>query len=236
MGLPILQHPTFELTIPSTSGKLTYRPFLVKEEKVLLIAQESDEVKDLTRAIKQILKNCIIEGDVDVDDSPTFDLEYMFLQLRANSVSNKAKFTIHDPDSKKGIEVELDLKDVAVQYDDNHNSLIKLNDNISLQMKYPTYDTISKFDAVADVVGTTFGMIRHCVDKVFVGEEEVHDFKDYSDKEVDEFIDSLTTDNFQAIQTFFDTMPKLRHEVEYKVGKKTKTRTFTGLQDFFSYA
>ena len=112
MALPIIKHPTFELTIPSTGKPLTYRPFLVKEEKVLLLAQESDEMKDLTRAIKQVLKNCIVDGEVDLDVAPTFDIEYMFLQLRANSVSNKAKCQIDDPESKKPIEIELDLKQI----------------------------------------------------------------------------------------------------------------------------
>ena len=200
MSLPILQHPTFELTIPSTSDTLTYRPFLVKEEKVLLLAQESDDIKDLTRAIKQILKNCIVTGDVDLEQSPTFDIEYMFLQLRANSVSELAKFTITDPEAKKPIDVELDLKKVSVQYDDGHNSLIKLNDSVSLQMKYPTYETIGRFDDSQDIVTTTFGMIKYCVDKIFVGEDEVHEFKDYSDKEIDEFIESLTSKNFNDIQ------------------------------------
>ena len=236
MGLPILEHPTFELTIPSTHKPLTYRPFLVKEEKVLLLAQESDEMKDLTRAIKQVLKNCIIEGEIDLEDAPTFDIEYMFLQLRANSVSNKSKFNLNDPESKKPIEVELDLKEVNVKYNDDHNSLIKLNDKVSLQMKYPTYETISLFDNMDSLVDTTFGMIKYCVDKVLVGEEEVHELKDYSDKEINEFIDSLTTENFEQVQAFFDTMPRLEHTIEYKVGKKTKTRTFVGLSDFFSYA
>ena len=202
MGLPILQHPTFELTIPSTNKSLTYRPFLVKEEKVLLLAQESDEMKDLTRAIKQILKNCIVDGEIDLEAAPTFDIEYMFLHLRANSVSNKAKFNINDPESKKPIVVELDLKEVNVQHNDDHNSLIKLDDKVSLQMKYPTYETISLFDNMDNMVDTTFGMIKYCVDKVLVGEEEVYEFKDYSDKEIDEFIDSLTTEHFKNIQTF----------------------------------
>ena len=199
MGLPILEHPTFELTIPSTGKPLTYRPFLVKEEKVLLLAQESEEMKDLTRAIKQVLKNCIVDGEVDLDVAPTFDIEYMFLQLRANSVNNKAKFHINDPESKKPVEIELDLKQVNVQYKDDHISLIKLTDKVSLQMKYPTYETISLFDNMDNVVDTTFGMIKYCVDKILVGKEEVHELKDYSDKEVNEFIDSLTTENFEGL-------------------------------------
>ena len=126
MGLPIIKHPTFELTVPSTNKSLTYRPFLVKEEKVLLIAQESNEMKDLTRAIKQILKNCTVEGEFDLEAAPTFDIEYLFLQLRANSVSEKAKFTLTDPESKKPIEIESETKArvAEIQFDNNERKLV----------------------------------------------------------------------------------------------------------------
>ena len=234
MALPVLSHPTFDLTIPSSKEKVVYRPFLVKEEKILLLAQEANEVKDLTRSVKQIINNCIVEGELDVQNAPTFDLGYIFLKLRANSVSDLAKFKISDEETQKEVDIELDLKDVEIHYTDGHDSKIKLNDVVSLQMKYPTYDTIGTIDENVNQVKATFDMIKACIDKVLVGEDEVHEFKDYSNSEVDAFIDSLTSQNFQDVQKFFDTMPRLEHTVEYKIGKRTKTRTFSGLADFFT--
>ncbi|NMJ87640.1 MAG: baseplate protein [Thaumarchaeota archaeon] len=234
MALPVLSHPTFDLTIPSSKEKVVYRPFLVKEEKILLLAQEANEIKDLTRSVKQIINNCIVEGELDVQNAPTFDLEYIFLKLRANSVSDLAKFKISDEETQKEVDIELDLKDVEIHYTDGHDSKIKLNDVVSLQMRYPTYETIGTIDENVNQVKATFDMIKACIDKVLVGEDEVHEFKDYSNSEVDAFIDSLTSQNFQDVQKFFDTMPRLEHTVEYKIGKRTKTRTFSGLADFFT--
>ena len=234
MALPVLSHPTFDLTIPSSKEKVVYRPFLVKEEKILLLAQEANEIKDLTRSVKQIINNCIVEGELDVQNAPTFDLEYIFLKLRANSVSDLAKFKISDEETQKEVDIELDLKDVEIHYTDGHDSKIKLNDVVSLQMRYPTYETIGTIDENVNQVKATFDMIKACIDKVLVGEDEVHEFKDYSNSEVDAFIDSLTSQNFQDVQKFFDTMPRLEHKVEYKIGKRTKTRTFSGLADFFT--
>ena len=171
---------------------------------------------------------------MDVQNAPTFDLEYIFLKLRANSVSDLAKFKISDEETQKEVDIELDLKDVEIHYTDGHDSKIKLNDVVSLQMRYPTYETIGTIDENVNQVKATFDMIKACIDKVLVGEDEVHEFKDYSNSEVDAFIDSLTSQNFQDVQKFFDTMPRLEHTVEYKIGKRTKTRTFSGLADFFT--
>jgi hypothetical protein len=242
MSLPILKHPTFDLTVPSSKQKLTYRPFLVKEEKILLLSQESDKLEDLIRAVKQIINNCIVEGEIDLDNAPTFDIEYIFLRLRANSVSDLAKFILTDEESKNEIKIELDLKEVEIIEDENHSSIIQLTDSIKLQMKYPTYTVLAKHGLATGegvTVDATFSMIKSCIDKVVVGsgeDEEAHEFKDYSDKEVDEFLESLTSQNFKEVQSFFDTMPKLQHEVKYKDGKKTKTKIFSGLADFFQSA
>ena len=236
MALPVLKHPTFELTVPSTKQKLTYRPFLVKEEKILLLSQASDKISDLIRSVKQIINNCIIEGDVNIDMLPTFDIEYIFLKLRANSVSDIAKFKFTDDESNKEIDIELDLKEVEVINPEGHFPLVELGNNIKLQMKYPTYDTLSKYGDGSEVVKATFDMIKVCVAQILVGEDEVHEFKDYTLSEVDTFVDSLTSQNFRDIQTFFDTMPRLEHTVEYKVGKKTEKKVFTGLADFFPSA
>jgi hypothetical protein len=239
MALPILKHPTFELTVPSTQQKITYRPFLVKEEKILLLSQASDKMMDLIRSVKQIINNCIIEGDINLDVRPTFDIEYIFLKLRANSVSDIAKFKFQDQESGKEVKIEMDLKEVEIVRTDGHTSLIDIGNNVKLQMSYPTYDQLSKFGDGKDnnaTVNATFDMIKVCIAQVLVGEDEVHEFKDYTSSEVDGFVESLSTKNFQDVQTFFDTMPKLEKVIEYKVGKRIEKRTFSGLADFFPSA
>jgi len=236
MALPKLKHPTFELTVPSTKQKLIYRPFLVKEEKILLLSQASDKLEDLVRSVKQIINNCIVEGDVNIDMLPTFDIEYIFLKLRANSVSDIAKFSITDKESGKEIDIELDLKDVEIFRPENHELRIDLGNNVSLEMKYPTYDALTKYhdgDETDIAVKATFDMIKVSIDKVLVGEDEVYEFKDYSETEVDNFVESLTSQAFRDVQKFYDTMPRLEHTVEYKVGKRTEKKVFTGLADFF---
>ena len=233
MALPIMKHPTFELTVPSTKETLKYRPFLVKEEKILLLAQGSTKSKDLILAVKQIVNNCILEGDINIDSTPTFDLEYIFLKLRANSVSDIAKFNMTEDDGEES-KVEIDLNEVEVQHTENHTNMVALGNNVSLEMKYPSYTTLSNIKS-EEAVDVTFEMIEMCIDKVVQG-EEVMELKDFSKAEVKEFLDSLTSQNFRDIQKFFDEMPKLQHTVEYKVGKKTKSRTFTGLADFFQSA
>ena len=233
MGLPVLKHPTFELTVPSTNQKITYRPFLVKEEKILLLAQASNKLKDVIRSVKQIINNCVIEGEVNVDALPTFDIEYIFLKLRANSVNDVAKFKIPDEETKKDVDIELDLKDVEIYRPEGHNSLIDVGDNVKLQMRYPTYDALEKFGEGQETAKATFDMIKVCIDQVLVGEDEVHQFKDYSEKEVDTFVESLSSKAFVDVQKFFDTMPRLEHTVEYKVGKRTEKKVFSGLADFF---
>ena len=233
MALPIMKHPIFELTVPSTKVTLKYRPFLVKEEKILLLAQGSTKSKDLILAVKQIVNNCILEGDINIDDTPTFDLEYIFLKLRANSVSDIAKFNMTEDDGEES-KIEIDLNDVEVQHTENHSNIVALGNDVSLEMKYPSYTTLSKIKG-EEAVDVTFEMIEMCIDKVVQG-EEVMELKDFSKADVKEFLDSLTSQNFRDIQNFFDGMPKLRHTVEYKVGKETKSRTFTGLADFFQSA
>ena len=236
MGLPKLQHPTFELTIPSTKQTIRYRPFLVKEEKILLLAQESKNIADMIVAVKQIINNCIIEGKVDLDIAPSFDVEYMFLMLRANSISDVAKLRITDPETEKMIPIEVNLKEVQVKETEGHNKTIKINDDVTLEMRYPNYKDIQKMQEsnAESQFESTFGMIRACADKVYNGEEEVHALRDYTDEEVNEFIDSFNTQNYQDVQNFFDTMQRLEHTVDYKVGKKMKQHTFVGMQSFFS--
>ena len=236
MALPVLKHPTFELEVPSTKEVITCRPFLVKEEKILLLAQESGNPNDMINAVKQIISNCIVNGEVEIATAPTFDIEFIFLRLRANSVGQTSKFSVSDEEAAEEIPVEVNLNDVNVQFTEDHSTDVKLNNDVSLLMRYPTYTTLEKIAAIGGDMGAavTFDMIKHCIDKIYVGDEEVHELKDYSKKEVDTFVDSFTTENFQDIQTFFDTMPKLQHTIKYKVGKKNKHKVLSGLADFFS--
>ena len=235
MALPVLKHPTFELEIPSTKEKIKCRPFLVKEEKILLLAQESGNANDMISATKQIINNCIVEGDIDLNASPTFDIELIFLRLRSNSVGQTAKLMLTDEDANEPIPVEVDLNTVEVEFNDAHTSDIKLNNDVSLLMKYPTYTAYENLAGVENMgAEVTFDMIKLCIDKIYVGDEEVHELKDYSKKEVNDFLESFNTENFRDIQSFFDTMPQLKHTVKYKVGKKNKQRVLSGLADFFS--
>jgi len=234
MALPKIKHPVYELTIPSSKQKAKFRPFLVKEEKVLLLAQESGNTNDMMIAVMQIITNCTVEGDFKVEDLPTFDIEYLFLRIRAASVDDVTKLKFTDPDTKEEKEVSVDLKKIEVIWHDDHSSKIKLNDDMTLEMQYPTYSKLQKLDMEKmNITDTTEKMINICVDKLYQG-EEVFAFKEYTVDEVNEFIESLSSESFKNIQNFFDTMPQLKHTVKYKVGNKNKEHTFTGIADFFS--
>ena len=236
MTLPKIQHPTFELTVPSSKQKIRYRPFLVKEEKVLLLAQESNELKDMIVAVKQIINNCIVEGEININELPSFDIEYIFLRLRANSVSDVSKLRFTDPETGKDTDVEVDLKEVEITWDDTHTNSVQITNDIVLEMKYPTYDNLMEIEFdMQSATKSTMAMIKTCVDKIYSGPEgeQVSEFKDHTDKEIDEFIDSLTTENFADIQHFFNTMPTLEHTIDYKLGNKKKKHTFKGIGDFF---
>jgi hypothetical protein len=235
MGLPIIKHPTFELTIPSTKQKIKYRPFLVKEEKILLLAQSGEHVRDMIKAVQQILNNCIMEGDVNLDILPSFDIEYMFLQLRANSVNSIATLEFEEPETKKKQKVEVDLLKINVIFPENIERVVDLGDGISMSLKYPTYDDIGSIEG-ADASEGALRLIKVCVDKIYSGEGKVDSLSDYSDEEVTQFIDSLRGDVMKDIQTFFEKMPKLEHKVEYEVGTEKKSHTFSGIADFFTYA
>ena len=238
MALPVMKHPTFELTVPSSKQKIKYRPFLVKEEKILLLAQSSDSVKDMIQAIKQIIKNCIVESDVDVDLLPSFDIEYIFLKLRVSSVSGTTELTFTDPDTDKPQKVLVDLNNIEVTFPKDEYNIVDVGQGVSLSLRYPTYSDLTEIDLENDASKGTMDMIKLCTDQVISGKdhEQVDQFKDYSDAEVDTFLDSLQPDAFTNLQFFFTNMPKLEHTVEYKIGKETKSHTFSGIQDFFSYA
>ena len=228
MGLPVLQHPTFELTVPSTKKKLKYRPFLVREEKILLLAQASTETADMFSAIEQVLTNCVL--NYDVSKFTTFDTEFVFLNLRASSVSQTANIRILDDETEELIEVEVDLNDVQCALPDLEK-LVKINDEVSIELRYPTYQDI--IATGEDIMQT----ITKCVSKVYLTSGDVLDTKDFTDEEVDDFVNSIPSDAFNTIQEFFNDMPAVTLDVPYevKIGRKKvkKVKQLKGISDFF---
>ena len=235
MALPILETAKYELTLPSSNVQVQYRPFLVKEEKILLLAMESDNAGEITKALKGIVHACTF-GSINVDMLPTFDLEYIFLNVRAKSVGEVAKLKLLCPDDKETYaNVELDLSKVNVEVDDEHTNKIQINDKIKLLMQYPTIDSFDpKMDAANMKTEQLFEVIRKTVYEIYEG-ETVHKASDYTAKEMNDFLESLSSEHFQKIQKFFTTMPRLQHEVEV-LNPKTKVTSkvmLVGLQSFF---
>ena len=235
MALPILDTAKYELTLPSSDVSVQYRPFLVKEEKILLLAMESDNAGEITKALKGIVHACTF-GSINVDMLPTFDLEYIFLNVRAKSVGEIAKLNLLCPDDKETYaKVELDLSKVNVEVDDAHTNEIVVNDKIKMVLAYPTIDSFDpKQDAKTLKTQQLFDVIANVVYEIYEG-ETVHKASDYTKEEMHEFLESLSTDVFIKIQTFFNTMPRLQHEVEVE-NPKTKVKSkimLSGLQSFF---
>ena len=234
MPLPKINQPLFDVTIPSTQQKVMFRPFLVKEEKLLLIAQQSGVDTDIIRAIKQVLQLCI-QDKLDIDSLTTFDLEYLFLKLRAKSVNNIVKLAYRDNEDDELYEFELDLDKIEMTFSEENNSKIKINDNVGMTMRYPSAsitDRLPEFDSEVELI--TF-FIRNCIDTIF-DEENVYIAGEYSEEEIDEFLDSLDVNTFDKIRKFFESMPRLYHKIEYtnKMGSKRKIE-LTNLKDFFMW-
>ena len=237
MSLPKINSPEYRLTIPSTDEEITYRPFLVKEEKLLLIAQETGTDKATYDAIKQIITSCC-SGDLNLEKMPLFDLEYIFLNIRAKSVGEVVKLKVKCPDDEKTeVEVEVDLTKINVEMDEKHDARIQLETepNIGILMSYPTIGTVgysTKEDGSNAKI--LFEMISNCMYQIWEG-EETHDCMDYSQKEKLAFLESLTHTQFEKVQQFFETMPTLKHEIEVE-NPKTKVKstvTLSGMNDFF---
>ena len=234
MGLPQVNAPEYRLTIPSTDKELKFRPFLVKEEKLLLIAQQTGDEQSIVRAIKKLIENCCY-GEVDLERMPLFDMEYIFLQIRAKSVGEIVPLKIKCPDDEKTeVEVEVNIAEVNVHMDDDHDPQIKLTDRIGITMAYPHLGTMQNMNTEAGEIDGMFNMICDCMYQIWDG-EEVHDCLDYTDKEKMEFLNSLNHEQFEKIQKFFETMPTVKEEVEVvnpKTKKKSKV-TLQGMNSFF---
>jgi len=239
MPLPKIATPTYELTLPSNKKKIKYRPFLVKEEKLLVLALESDDAKQITNAIKAVLKSCIETRGVKVESLPTFDIEYLFLNIRGKSVGEEVEVNIMAPDDgETEIPILIQLDDIHVKEGEGHDKKIKLDDTLMMEMKYPSLDEFIKnnFDLKGDVdIDKSFELIASCIDKIF-NEEEVWSTADFSKKEVSAFLEQMNSVQFKHIERFFETMPKLSYEVEV-VNPKTEVKStvvLEGLSSFFA--
>ena len=233
MTLPVINTPTYELVVPSTKETLVYRPFLVKEEKILLMAMEEEKDTQLNRALKQVVNNCTLEK-VDVGKLPLFDLEYIFLRIRAKSVGEVAKIQVLcEDDGETYVPIEVDLESIEVEFQEDHTTKIELTDEIGIEMGYPTFEFLN-FKADETEVNQLFDIIGSSIERVYEG-ETVYEKADFSKKDLKVFLESLTSEQFLKVQKFFETMPRLRHKIEV-VNPKTKKKneiTLEGLQAFF---
>jgi hypothetical protein len=215
MPLPKISTPTYELELPSTGKKIKYRPFLVKEEKILIIAMESEDEKQITNAIKEVISSCIITRGVKVDQLSTFDIEYLFLNIRGKSVGEEVEVMVTCPDDgETQVPTVINLDDIQIQKGKNHSRDIKLDDNLVLRMKYPSLEEFIKnnFSGQEVTVDNTFDLIASCVEQVY-SEEESWSAADCTKKELTQFLEQLSSKQFKEIETFFETMPKLSHTV-----------------------
>lgn len=219
MPLPKIAVPTYELEIPSLKKNIKYRPFLVKEEKVLIIAMESEDTKQIVDAVKTVISNCIITKGIKVDQLSTFDIEYLFLNVRGKSVGESVDVLITCPDDgTTQVPISINLDEIKVTVDKNHSRDIKLDDVLTLRMKYPSIREFVKNnfnDNESVSVNDTFEMISACVEQIY-SEEESWNVSDTTKKELNEFLEQLTTNQFKEIEKFFETMPKLSHTIKLK--------------------
>jgi len=239
MPLPTISTPTYELTLPSSDKKIKYRPFLVKEEKILIIAMESQDTKQIARSIKDVLSKCILSRGIKVEKLSTFDIEYLFLNVRGKSVGEHIEVMVTCPDDgKTQVPMSINIDSIKIKKSDEHIRDIKLDDTYTLRMKYPSLNEFTKtnFGAVEDVkVDDTFELIASCIDQVY-SEEESWSHQECTKKELSDFIESLNSNQFKMIEKFFETMPKLSHTVKV-LNPNTKVESeikLEGLQSFFA--
>lgn len=236
MALPQINSPIHELTIPSTGKKIKYRPFVVREEKLLLLAMESEDESDITNAIVQIIENCV-QSKINAQELSTFDIEYLFLNIRAKSVGETLEFTVTCPDDgQTKVDVEVNIDDIQVQREKEHNDTIDLENGYFIKMKYPTMKyVLNRKTNEKSVVESSFEYIVECIESIY-NDEETWEAADSTKKELIEFVDSLNTKQYQKVQTFLNTMPKLKHTFQVR-NPKTKVMndvTIEGLANFFA--
>ena len=239
MPLPKIATPTYELELPSTQKPIHYRPFLVKEEKLLVLALESEDTKQITTAIKTVIKSCILTKGIKVEDLPTFDIEYLFLNIRGKSVGEDVEVNLIAPDDNEtSVPVTIAIDEIKVTENEDHTAKIKVDDDLMMEMKYPSLDQFikSNFDFKEENnMERSFDLIASCIDKIY-NEEEVWSTADCTKKEVVNFLEQMNSAQFKEIETFFETMPKLSHSVDI-VNPKTKKKStvvLEGLSSFFA--
>ena len=239
MPLPKIATPTYSLELPSTGKTVQYRPFLVKEEKVLVIALESEDTKQITNAIKAVLKSCVLTKGIKVETLPTFDIEYLFLNIRGKSVGEELDVNVICPDDgKTEVPITINLDDIEVDKSEEHTNLIKLDDSLMMELKYPSLEQFikSNFDFTeTNQMDQSFALIASCIDKIY-SEDEVWATADCTKKEVNEFLESMNSSQFKEIEKFFETMPKLKHVITI-TNPQTKVESevvLEGLASFFA--
>ena len=238
MPLPKIATPSYELELPSSGKTIKYRPFLVKEEKVLVIAMESEDTKQITNAIKAVLKSCVQTKGIKIESLPTFDIEYLFLNIRGKSVGEELEVNVICPDDgETSVPVMIALEDIQVEKMDDHSPQIKLDSKLMMEMKYPSLDEFIKnnFDFKEEnQMDQSFQLIASCIDKIY-SDEEVWATADCTKKEVNEFLESMNSSQFKLIEKFFETMPKLQHTITV-TNPNTKVKSdvvLEGLASFF---
>ena len=239
MPLPTISTPTYELILPSSDRKIKFRPFLVKEEKILILAMESQDSKQIAQAVKDVLKKCILTRGIKVEKLSTFDIEFLFLNIRGKSVGEDIEVMVTCPDDKKTqVPMSINIDSIKVQKDKDHNRDIQLDETYTLRMRYPSLDEFIKnnFGAVEQMnVDDTFDLIASCIDQVY-SEEESWASEDCTKKELNDFVESLNSSQFKLVEKFFETMPKLSHTVKV-TNPNTQVEsdiTIEGLQNFFA--
>jgi len=240
MPLPKIATPSYELELPSTGKTIQYRPFLVKEEKLLVIALESEDIKQITNAIKAVIRSCILTKGIKVETLPTFDIEYLFLNIRGKSVGEDISVNLTCPDDNQTqVTVDVNLDDIKVEKSDDHTNQIKLDNNLMMELKYPSLNEFIKNnfdpnDTSKNPMEQSFDLVGSCIDKIY-NEDEVWVAADCTKKEITDFLDSMNSNQFKEVENFFETMPKLSHTVKV-VNPKTKVESdivLEGLASFF---
>lgn len=238
MALPLNKTPIFNLIIPSTGKEINYRPFLIKDEKTLMIAQQSEDSQVMVDTLKEVIKSCIKTEGVDVDSFATFDLEYIFTQIRAKSVGERVELFLKCDtceDEKAVTQVNIDLTQLEVQRDPSHSTKVELYDDVGVVLKYPSLDLIKKLDSLnGENVEQMFDIITDCIDYIYTSSEVYH-AKEQTREELKEFLNNMTADQFAKVQKFFETMPRLKKEISYNcpVCGKAHNKVLEGLNSFF---
>ena len=235
MPLPTIVTPSYELNLPSSGKKIKYRPFLVKEEKILVLAIESGSIKDISRAIKDVLKSCILTKGVKIDELPTFDIEYLFLNIRSRSIGESIDLVITCPDDNETkVNKQIYIDEIEVKTNEDHNPDIKLDDTYTMRLKYPSLDQFIdenfNFDEAKD---NSFDIISSCIEMVY-SDEEAWEAKDCTKKELLEFVERLNSSQFKEVEKFFDTMPRISHDIEVE-NPNTKVKSTVKLEGLASF-